>query len=94
MKTIYKYPLKVEGYQEVEMPVGAQILCVQTQNETPCLWAKVNTEIGNRAKRIVTIGTGHPITDNPLYDLEYIGTYQKLAGVLVFHVYEAVDHES
>ena len=28
----------------VEMPKDAEILTIQTQNETPCIWALVNPE--------------------------------------------------
>ena len=87
MKTVFKYPLQVKDKQEIQMPVGAEILCVQVQGGTPCLWAKVDTEAAYDIKRTIRIyGTGHHINqDEPL---DYIGTFQLENGVLVFHVFE------
>jgi hypothetical protein len=42
MLRIYKYQLETTGVQEIEMPQGAIILSLQTQNEVPCIWALVN----------------------------------------------------
>jgi hypothetical protein len=36
--------------QEIEMPIGAEILCIQTQNEKPCIWAKVDENSKNSFK--------------------------------------------
>lgn len=44
MKTIYKYPLQVTDIQKILMPVYAQILSVQAQNNQLVLWAVVETE--------------------------------------------------
>lgn len=85
MKKIFKYPLKVADVQEVEIPVGAIILCVQIQREEPCLWALVNPDVVKEKRRIVTYGTGHPVDDVPGY---YVGTYQLNGGDLVFHVFD------
>lgn len=90
MKTIWKFELETTDRQKVEMPIGAKILTVQTQNETPCLWALVNPERKERKERYFEVfGTGHKI---PL-DLsrEYIGTYQLKGGSLVFHVFEIAE---
>lgn len=43
-KTIYKYPLDVTDVQEIKLPVGAEILTVQAQNGTLCLWALVDPQ--------------------------------------------------
>jgi hypothetical protein len=44
METIYKYPLKLTGEQTIEMPRGAEILSVQDQGGTICVWALVDTK--------------------------------------------------
>lgn len=85
MQKIYKYPLKTADVQMVEMPKGATILCVQTQGETPCLWAEVNPKAEKICRAFVTYGTGHPLDDGTAK--HYIGTYQLRGGALVFHVY-------
>lgn len=86
MKTIYKYPLKVADTQNVVLPVGAKVLCVQTQNEVPCLWALVDNTFPTEIRCFCTFGTGHEYTG---MDLTYVGTYQLSGGELVFHVFEA-----
>ena len=86
MKTILKYPLKVTDSQDVLMPVGAQILCVQMQRETPCLWVMVDRDWRKQAPvKVTTCGTGHNATE-PFGD--YIGTYQ-MENTVVFHVFAA-----
>lgn len=42
--TIWKFPLKITDYQLVVMPECAQILSVQMQYGTLCLWALVNQD--------------------------------------------------
>jgi hypothetical protein len=87
-KTIFKYSLQTVVTQDVLMISGAKILCVQAQNEIPCLWVEV--ELGDEesdleARRILIYGTGHTMTDDLT---RYIGSYQLLNGELIFHVYE------
>ena len=81
---IWKYPLEVADEQTVNLPNGAQVLCVQNQNEVPCIWAKVDTQAVTRPWRVVTRGTGHAAGE---WDGSYVGTYQMLSGGLVFHVF-------
>lgn len=70
------------------MPVGAQILCVQVQDETPCLWALVDTEAKKSERYIETFGTGHPVNEGTGVSRFYVGSYQLEGGKLVFHVFE------
>lgn len=42
MKTIYKYEFETKDLFRVQMPRGAKIISVQTQNGTPCMWAIVD----------------------------------------------------
>ena len=44
MKAVYKYPLKIDDYQQVILPVGAETLCVKVQNGNVCLWALIDKE--------------------------------------------------
>jgi len=86
-KTIWKYELKIEGLQNIIMPIGAKILSVQIQNETPCLWALVNPEEKDTdARNIETFGTGHTVCYDSGVTRDFIGTYQTRG--LVFHVFE------
>lgn len=87
MKKIYKYPLTLTDTQFVELPLGAEILTAQMQDNQLCLWAMVNTlsEAVKKNRRIEIIGTGNPV---PTGNLKYISTVQ--IGGLVFHVFENV----
>jgi hypothetical protein len=83
--TIWKFPLEVVKEQKVSMPLGAEILSVQTQNIVPCMWAKVDPNAERVEVSILTHGTGHVV--DPAVGL-FLGTYQLAGGDLVFHVFE------
>ena len=87
MKTIWKFPVPVNDGNVLEMPEGAEILSVQAQGETPCLWALVDEQSARESRTFRTFGTGHPIHIDAL-DMEHVGTYQLHGGRLVFHVFE------
>ena len=84
MNTVYKYPLKIDDYQQVILPVGAEILCVKLVNDMPFLWALIDKEqTYDEAITIRIAGTGHDIKEN----VEYIDTILVEGGALVFHVF-------
>lgn len=86
MRTIWKWQLETADRQTIVIPRDARILCVQTQRETPCLWAEVDPSNSRVAREIRIHGTGHPIERG---DLDaYVGTYQLSGGEVVFHVYD------
>lgn len=39
---IWKFKFPINDNVCIDMPIGAEILTVQTQNNTPCIWAIVN----------------------------------------------------
>lgn len=84
-KSIWKFQLHTTGVQTVEMPEDAEILCIQTQNEEPCIWALVQPQNPRVKRSFAIFGTGHPI---PTATGRYIGTYQLRAGSFVFHCFE------
>jgi hypothetical protein len=86
MKTVWKFPLEVTDYQEIKMPVGAKILCIQAQSEKPCLWALVDPYANTYSVTIVMCATGHEIHGR--HNLDYLGTFQLYAGSLVFHAFQ------
>ena len=88
MKTIWKFELKVEDIQRLEMPKDAKILCVQVKQGTPCLWAEVDSSAPKEERAIEIFGTGHEIFYDMGIDREYISTFQMHEGALVFHAYE------
>ena len=75
----------------VEMPKDAEILTIQTQNETPCIWALVNPENEKELRHFEVYGTGHDIHYDMGIERKYINTFQLYGGSLVFHLFERVD---
>ena len=86
MKVIWKYHLQVTDEQIINVPEGAVALTVQMQDNTPWLWMLVDPTTPRVPRKIITCGTGNPISEVPG---EYIGTYQMFGGTLVFHVFAA-----
>jgi hypothetical protein len=87
MQTIYKYPMKLEDEQLIDMPRGAEVLTVQVQRDAVWLWAKVDPDEPLIPRRILTHGTGHEVTEAAG---RYIDTFQLHGGDLVFHVFEGI----
>jgi len=90
MKTIYKYKLSMQDSTRLQLPSGAEILTVQTQNEEPCLWALVDIENEYETRVFRIAGTGHNIETNDVNGLKYISTFQLMKGALIFHVFEVI----
>lgn len=84
MKQIWKYPI-TPSVNVIEMPEGAEILCVQIQGETPCIWALVNPNNELESRAFQTFGTGHNVMTGIG---RYIGTFQIDNGAFVFHTFE------
>lgn len=91
---IWKYDVTFRGLRGervvmryVDMPSGAVILCVQTQDDIPRLWAQVDTsEKSTEVRRISGYFTGEPV---PTGKRDYLGTIQ--SDGLVVHYYEEID---
>ena len=93
METIWKFELKIQDAQQIEIPKGAIILTVQIQFNTPCLWAKVDPKAPKENRTIKMYRTGHPISVSKTeefsgYETTYLGTFQVDGGDYVFHVFE------
>lgn len=69
---VWKYLLKVEGVQSVDMPIGGQILDLQLQENNPCLWVLVVEDNPLESRIFRTYNTGQHIGCSGTY----IGTYQ------------------
>ena len=87
---IWKFDLRIDDLQIVEMPLGAQLLTVQEQGGWPRLWALCDESAPIRPRRIAMYGTGRPINEHPGI---YIATFQIECGELVFHAFEELVHE-
>lgn len=87
MKTIYKYELEIDDLTPLALPIGAEILTVQTQKGAVCMWAVVDPNGETEIRYFEMFGTGHPIK-NDGYDRKYIATLQVFGGDGVFHIFE------
>lgn len=87
--TIFKYPLALSPLQEVKLPKDAEILSVQDQRGTICLWAAFPGDDEPRVSReIEIVGTGQPVESFERVDRKFLGTVQQ--GDFVWHVFERV----
>lgn len=85
MPKIYKYQFDISGIVTIEMPVGAQVLSFDTQNNTPTLWALVEPKADIEKRTFYIFGTGRDVPDN--FDgSDHIGTVQ-IDG-MVWHLFE------
>jgi hypothetical protein len=84
MKRIYKYELK-DG-RGVEMPIGAKVLTIQTQNGLPYIWALVDTDAECDFRYFTIVGTGHDFPNAD--DFNYISTIQDVP--FVWHIFECI----
>lgn len=85
MSTIWKYALQ-HPRTELEMPVGATLLTVQMQGNTPMLWAQIWPGKPIERRVLDVYGTGHIM---PLDPGKYVATFQTGGGALVWHVFDA-----
>ena len=89
MKTIWKYSIKLEPIQSIDMPVGAEILTLHKQGsrreDEVYLWCLVDSDMPKETRSFLFVETGEEINfDNS----EYIGTLWFLTGTHVVHLVE------
>ena len=84
MNTVWKWAL-APGSNELQMPLDSQVLTVQMQGETPCLWALVDDNNDLVWRTFAVYGTGRLVRHD---HGKYIGTFQMNGGALVWHVFE------
>lgn len=70
--------------QQVAFPEGSQLLTVQMQGRSLCIWALVNPDMPPVKYDIRTCGTGHQVDPDVG---SYLGTFQLHDGNLVFHAF-------
>lgn len=85
MKTIWKYPIRIEEKFSINLPNGAKPLCVGVDNNnTPCIWAEVNTNNKYVKKTFYGYTTGQDMKRSG----KYIGTLFLYESSFIFHIYE------
>ena len=85
MKTVWKYPLKLDmdNLQRVQLPAGAVIQHVNAQNDIPTMWAEVNPDRNvDEVRYFSVVATGASVPDKSVY----IGTIH--IDWTVWHIYE------
>lgn len=88
MKTIWKYPVPAEDEFTLDMPQGSVSLSVRNQGNYPCLWALVDPDAPKKPHRFRVFGTGQSISDAEIAAMSYVGTFQIMDGVLIFHLFD------
>lgn len=86
MLSIWKYGIPFQDNPIIEMPSRAQVLCVQSQNSIPNIWALVDPSMPLVSHKFRVAGTGHDIAETDAR--AYVGTFQVGDGALVFHVFD------
>lgn len=86
MQTIWKTVLKPIDVQEIEVPVGAEMLCAREQYEEIAIWYRCDDQAPKGRRTITIIGTGNPAPG--FYTGRYLGTAALRDGQLMFHVFE------
>lgn len=93
MNTIYKYNLKLDNTQTIEMPRGAKILDIQFKTADRFLqgelamWAMVNTNKEIEERIFKLFGTGFEINYEGDKSLIYLSTVQ-FNNAFDVHVFE------
>jgi len=83
---IYKYYLKIEDYQVLQMPKGSRVLSVGNQRGNLCLWAVGDQDKPVSLRAFEIFGTGNPISEDRTIERTFIGT--AIVEPLVWHVFE------
>ena len=92
MAVILKYPLNIAVQQVVHLPVGAQVLSIEVQNDRLCMWALCEDAAFRQTKAIevVAIVTGMPgVPEDILTTHHFMGTKMLSNGSFVAHVFVA-----
>ncbi len=71
------------------MPVGAEILDIQSQHDDMCIWAVVEPNKERETRGFFVVGTGHPL---PPDAGDYLSSVQHRIGntILVWHIFEEI----
>lgn len=86
-RTIWKFGVD----EKVLMPRGSQILCIQTQDGKPRIWALVDPEVTQICRRFEIAGTGTEI-EKAVGLFFYVGTWQTATG-FVWHLFDLGEEE-
>jgi len=86
--TIWKFEFEDTAIQKISMPKNAEILYVDSQTETLCLWALVDPKEEEEDRTLEIFGTGHVVPYGMGVSRKHIGSFQMHLGAIVLHVFE------
>lgn len=90
-KKIFKYPLPLDAEQTLQLPAGAQILSVITQQGKIMLYALITPKNELEDYSIIILGTGHRMNESPLNEgYTFLGTVASsniIGNHLVWHIF-------
>jgi hypothetical protein len=90
-KVIFKYQIQPTTPILLHLPKNAEILFVETQQETMCIWCLVNKNARLEPRWFHLYGIGEPIQQDTLTIKEtYIGTFKLKNDTLILHLFESV----
>lgn len=86
--TIWKYELGIDEKQELEVPKGAQFLCLQLQHGNQQAWFIVDPDEPKKETRtILCVRTNGSLVHGGAMK-SYLGTIQLHEGYIVLHYFE------
>lgn len=86
-RTIWKFPLLLQGINHIDMPEGAEILHFNIQEDKPTIWALVNAQRESVSRKFQLVGTGHELIEEDDEPAIYVGTC--FQGPFVWHLFKA-----
>ena len=89
MITVHKFSVQMCEEFTLDLPRGAEFLCVQVQNGKPEMWFRVDTSAQSAKQLFSVVGTGHRV-ESEISRLPYKGTFQLIEENLVFHLFGGI----
>ncbi len=90
MKAVWKSKVVLEDIQEIEMPVGSEILKFHQQgnrfDDDVSLWYLCETENPKEKRTFALVATGVEVLEG----YKYIGTIWMMNGNFVLHLFEVI----
>lgn len=87
-KSIWKFNLKADNKQVIEMPLGTVIMSVIDQDDVIVVYGLVNTEETRKQyNEFLICGTGHDLPRD-IGDYNFVGTVPKYNSTLIAHIFE------
>lgn len=85
MRTIWKFPLNMRGWNEVGVGGVSQVVlaAIDPASGAPAVWIDHDPDGAPMARSFVVVGTGHEIPDP---DAEHVGSM--IDRTFVWHIYE------